>query len=885
VFSRFVELVQRFPPPDLAGVVLILGALASLFCGGFRARGELRWQLPLPLFIVLCGVFLLSDKFLPQLGPHRGALALLAILSLIAHLLSLRLAAVSCPESPEPPEKAGDPPTLDTPSLEETLEKPETPPISSEEPAETEQPKKKAVLGSIREALPSASPAVVYLGILLVLMSFFLLKDLGTFNGRLFTWESPITQIFAEVFHEGTTPFEYLLRQTRWDDALLGRSENSLLYGAPTYALYRWFGFTVFNMRIASVVAALLTVVTMFLLARKFFGSTVAVASVAFLASSTVYLYYARYGGCLAANMLAVLLAIWALWLFVREDRNPLWTGPLLGAALCLATMQYAPGRLAVIVMLAWGAVWLVLRGWFSFERRFKERDYRGFDWKRPLGILLLVLILIAFWKYQESYGTHENFHKARGEQFLTFLTDPYYIKDYLNRDIAPSRMTAYEKAELLFRVIERTIPQYFGFWTPTFDLGIPGQTMLIADPPTLKMFYPQLVPFILLGLLFSLRQWRSFPHTFLLVWVAVASGPLFLTNRVDIHRLSLFILPLSLWAAFGAAECAQGMRRLRVPVWIRHFLGILFMTTLFIQAIYSATYEKPPVWQQRNFIIEEARKVRGPLTLVVEGDHMEVSRIYLDLLEQERRNPDESVKLYPWPQFHELVAGSGNPTPQQISTLERNIAGTTAGFFPATRFGTVAEALEKRGAQVEAVPQGLPRILFVSLEKKAIVIQSPASEAPEGDRASGKEVFLSTLEPLKVEQGFLPPRFDRNVNGDDIVMDGEIYFRGIGMHAWTRMAFAVPSGATYFRSVIGLSDVQGHCEHLADVVFEVQDEEGRLLFTSGILSPSDPPREIEVPLGHAKEIRLVVTEGEKGRDCDHANWGNPRFIIPETSP
>jgi hypothetical protein len=72
-----------------------------------------------------------------------------------------------------------------------------------------------------------------------------------------------------------------------------------------------------------------------------------------------------------------------------------------------------------------------------------------------------------------------------------------------------------------------------------------------------------------------------------------------------------------------------------------------------------------------------------------------------------------------------------------------------------------------------------------------------------------------------------------------------------------------------------------------ADVVFEALDQDGRVLFDSGLVRPGDAPLQVHVELAGITRLTLAVTEGVNGPDCDHAVWGNPVIALrrePEPS-
>jgi hypothetical protein len=141
-----------------------------------------------------------------------------------------------------------------------------------------------------------------------------------------------------------------------------------------------------------------------------------------------------------------------------------------------------------------------------------------------------------------------------------------------------------------------------------------------------------------------------------------------------------------------------------------------------------------------------------------------------------------------------------------------------------------------------------------------------------------GPKRLLTELEPMAVKFGFAPPKVDRNWDGGPIRMGGITYEHGLGTHAWCRMTYAVPAGATAFQAIVGLSDSVRGCEK-AGVTFEIHDDHGTL-YDSGLVEATTPPQAVDVKLGDTRTITLVVTEGGNGPDCDHALWALPAFLL-----
>jgi hypothetical protein len=157
---------------------------------------------------------------------------------------------------------------------------------------------------------------------------------------------------------------------------------------------------------------------------------------------------------------------------------------------------------------------------------------------------------------------------------------------------------------------------------------------------------------------------------------------------------------------------------------------------------------------------------------------------------------------------------------------------------------------------------------------------------APDAFAIKGLEFRLPYARPSEVLYGFAPPQTNAGWDGGPLRAGGTDYPIGIGMHAWCRMTYEVPARAASFDSVVGLAEDVRSCPE-ADVVFEALDQDGRVLFDSGLVRPGDAPLHVHVELAGITRLTLAVTEGVNGPDCDHAVWGNPVIALrgePEPS-
>lgn len=144
-----------------------------------------------------------------------------------------------------------------------------------------------------------------------------------------------------------------------------------------------------------------------------------------------------------------------------------------------------------------------------------------------------------------------------------------------------------------------------------------------------------------------------------------------------------------------------------------------------------------------------------------------------------------------------------------------------------------------------------------------------------------GRAVYLSDIEPRNVQtRPFLddlaPPKLDQSVLGSPLSLDGVIHEKGIGARGYSRMDYDV-EGFARFQSKIGVDDAAGA---MASVLFQVLLDD-KIVFDSGEMTPSDAAKDIDVEIGPAKVLSLVVDFATRGDIGDAADWSAARLIRP----
>lgn len=154
-----------------------------------------------------------------------------------------------------------------------------------------------------------------------------------------------------------------------------------------------------------------------------------------------------------------------------------------------------------------------------------------------------------------------------------------------------------------------------------------------------------------------------------------------------------------------------------------------------------------------------------------------------------------------------------------------------------------------------------------------------PLSQVVSIEHTGGPVAWLSTREPTKVEStpyfdANFPPRMDASVTGGPIRFGGQTFTRGIGVHSRSRLSFALQPGDTTFRTRYAIDGNQPLADVDVTILLDDQPVHTNKGFKSGTLSPL-----IEIPLGQAKTLTLVVDYGKNLDVQDRLNWIEPAIV------
>ena len=162
----------------------------------------------------------------------------------------------------------------------------------------------------------------------------------------------------------------------------------------------------------------------------------------------------------------------------------------------------------------------------------------------------------------------------------------------------------------------------------------------------------------------------------------------------------------------------------------------------------------------------------------------------------------------------------------------------------------------------VDGTNRALPLVMVVGIEQ-----------------IDGPVVWLSSLSPVEnIQTPFLdvswPAKFDRAVDNEPIRFGDRTFSRGIGVHSYSRLVFAIDPAWHSFRTQYAIAgnwlyaNVNVRIRLDEKIVHEQND------FRSGTLAPP-----IVIPINGEHQLILEVDYGQNDDVQDRFNWIEPAFL------
>ena len=328
-------------------------------------------------------------------------------------------------------------------------------------------------------------------------------------------------------------------------------------YGFPmlSFAIYalsmRVFGISVFGLRMASVVFGTLSLVPFYFLVRLLFGKQTALISTVLLTVSHWYVHFSRLG---LNNILTPFFGLGAFYFLLkglrsRKELDFVWSGLAIGFGL----YTYHASRLVPLIILVFLAYRLIT------EKGFLQSHYREIA-------LMIAAAAFAFAPLGLYFIEHGQQFMARGQGVFIFgpRNLDHFFHAYHTRD--PLRVLGIQTWRTLavFNYWGDTSGQY-GFREPILD------------------FYTS--AFFVLGLAYSLSQWRQWKHFFLHLWFwsNVVLGNILTIDAPFTPRLAGLVPVLFIFASLALGRTHEQLSQAFRPRGKRFFASVTALILLLI--------------------------------------------------------------------------------------------------------------------------------------------------------------------------------------------------------------------------------------------------------------------------------------------------------------
>jgi hypothetical protein len=155
-------------------------------------------------------------------------------------------------------------------------------------------------------------------------------------------------------------------------------------------------------------------------------------------------------------------------------------------------------------------------------------------------------------------------------------------------------------------------------------------------------------------------------------------------------------------------------------------------------------------------------------------------------------------------------------------------------------------------------------------------------------EQIGGPVLWVSSMTPTEnvqipyfggsSEAGSFPARFDLSVDGSPMQFDGRSLQHGIGVHAYSRLSFAIEPGWTGFRTQYAIDQQSDSPRPLADVTVRIRLDK-KIVYERPHVRAGALSNVVALELNGAKQLTLEADYGDAGDVQAHLDWIEPALL------
>ncbi|MFF5922410.1 NPCBM/NEW2 domain-containing protein [Streptomyces flavochromogenes] len=239
---------------------------------------------------------------------------------------------------------------------------------------------------------------------------------------------------------------------------------------------------------------------------------------------------------------------------------------------------------------------------------------------------------------------------------------------------------------------------------------------------------------------------------------------------------------------------------------------------------------------------------------------------------------------------------GNGSSRPWSSAALAlRAPAGWTVQAITATTAGQLVPGAAFTAGWQVTPPAGAPAstpwtltAVGTALAPGGSVRYEDAGFVTTPPRAPTRDSYLSDLTWIHAVNGRGPVERDASdgVNaggGTPIAFGGTTYAKGLGVHAFSDVAFHLGGAGNRFTALVGIDDRSARRSSAGATRATVYGDD-RVLFTSPVLTAAGGPLPVDVDVRGVRVLRLEVADADAESSFDRTSWALARVtVLPGT--
>jgi hypothetical protein len=217
------------------------------------------------------------------------------------------------------------------------------------------------------------------------------------------------------------------------------------------------------------------------------------------------------------------------------------------------------------------------------------------------------------------------------------------------------------------------------------------------------------------------------------------------------------------------------------------------------------------------------------------------------------------------------LVAQGGDNVPVPMESVGTVVFAATGKAGGAVERGfrvklTDGSSLSGKGVSVEGETATL---MLVDGSSRKLAVGSVVSI----EQVNGPVTFLSSLVPTEdVQRPYLgdpwPTRFDQSVTGKALRTPSRVFARGIGVHAYSRLTYAIDASYKEFRTQYAIDGAGAYANVDVRILLD-----GKVAYEKKGVTSGEAGEVVKLPVGGVKTLTLEVDYGLSNDTQDRFMW------------